>query len=85
MVLHECYVNDLHTTTCSGMLGHHTHEVLQSVHSSQKVGLVLKLDYKKAFDKVDLDFLEELLTKRGFCSTWIRMISQICLCKTQRH
>jgi hypothetical protein len=23
MVLHECYVNDLHTTTCSGMLGHH--------------------------------------------------------------
>jgi hypothetical protein len=24
MVLYECYVNDLHTTTCSGMLGHHT-------------------------------------------------------------
>jgi hypothetical protein len=24
MVPHECYVNDLHTTTCSGMLGHHT-------------------------------------------------------------
>jgi hypothetical protein len=23
MVLHECYVNDLHTTTCSSMLGHH--------------------------------------------------------------
>jgi hypothetical protein len=23
MVLHECYVNDLHTTICSGMLGHH--------------------------------------------------------------
>jgi hypothetical protein len=23
MVLHECYINDLHTTTCSGMLGHH--------------------------------------------------------------
>jgi hypothetical protein len=28
MVLHECYVNDLHTTTCSGMLGHHTHHGL---------------------------------------------------------
>jgi hypothetical protein len=24
IVLHECYVNDLHTTTCSGMLGHHS-------------------------------------------------------------
>jgi hypothetical protein len=23
LVLHECYINDLHTTTCSGMLGHH--------------------------------------------------------------
>jgi hypothetical protein len=23
LVLHECYVNDLYTTTCSGMLGHH--------------------------------------------------------------
>jgi hypothetical protein len=24
MVLHECYINDLHTTTCSCMLGHHS-------------------------------------------------------------
>jgi hypothetical protein len=24
LVLHECYVNDLYTTTCSGILGHHT-------------------------------------------------------------
>jgi hypothetical protein len=23
LVLHECYVNNLYTTTCSGMLGHH--------------------------------------------------------------
>jgi hypothetical protein len=23
LVLHVCYVNDLYTTTCSGMLGHH--------------------------------------------------------------
>jgi hypothetical protein len=29
MVLHECYVNDLHTTTCSGMLGHHTSLTVQ--------------------------------------------------------
>ena len=42
------------------------HEVLHSVHSSNKKGLVLKLDYEKAFDKVDLDFLAELLQARGF-------------------
>jgi hypothetical protein len=29
MVLHECYINDLHTTTCSGMLGHHNSQVLE--------------------------------------------------------
>jgi hypothetical protein len=26
LVLYECYVNDLYTTTCSGMLGHHNKE-----------------------------------------------------------
>jgi hypothetical protein len=26
-VLHECYVNDLYTTTCSGMLGHHNRAI----------------------------------------------------------
>jgi hypothetical protein len=24
LALHECYVNDLHTRTCNGMLGHHS-------------------------------------------------------------
>jgi hypothetical protein len=28
MVLHECYVNDLHTTTCCGMLGHHNRRLI---------------------------------------------------------
>jgi hypothetical protein len=27
MVLHECYVNDLHTIICSGMLGHHRRRI----------------------------------------------------------
>ena len=28
---------------------------------------MLKLDYEKGFDKVGLDFLDDLLLKRGFC------------------
>jgi hypothetical protein len=28
LVLHECYVNDLYTTTCSGMLDHHIRAIL---------------------------------------------------------
>ena len=42
------------------------HEVLHSVHSSKKSGLVLKLNYEKAFDFVNLDFLEELLQCKAF-------------------
>jgi hypothetical protein len=33
--------------------------------------------YEKAFDKVDLDFLAELLDKRGFGKNFQRMIKQI--------
>ena len=32
------------------------HEVLHSIHSSKREGLVLKIDYEKAFDKVNLEF-----------------------------
>jgi hypothetical protein len=26
MEFHKCYINELHTTTCSGMLGHRTNK-----------------------------------------------------------
>jgi hypothetical protein len=32
MVLCECYVNDLYTTTCSGVLDHHTRVAPESLH-----------------------------------------------------
>ena len=54
-----------------------THEVLHSVHSSKRQGLVLKLDYEKAFDKVNVEFLEELLRKRGFGDKWVHWILQV--------
>ena len=53
------------------------HEVLHSVHSGGDKGLVLKLDYEKAFDKVDLDFLMKLLELRGFGGKWTSWIQQL--------
>lgn len=50
------------------------HEVPHSVRARQEQGLVLKLDYEKAFDFVDLDFLIELLSLRGFGKKWISWI-----------
>jgi hypothetical protein len=32
---------------------------------------VLKLDYEKAYDKVNWDFLLDVLEKRGFGGRWI--------------
>jgi hypothetical protein len=44
------------------------HEVLHSVVHSKGKGAVLKLDYEKAFDMVNLGFLDKLLALRGFGS-----------------
>jgi hypothetical protein len=33
-------------------------------------GLVFKIDYEKAYEKVNLDILFEILELRGFCPIW---------------
>lgn len=53
------------------------HEVLHYVHSSKGQGLVLKSDYEKAFDKVNLEFLAELLRIRGLCDKWLSWIDHM--------
>lgn len=55
------------------------HELLHSIHSGGEPGLVLKLDYEKAYDKVNWSFLPDILQKRGFCSRWIRWIKMILM------
>lgn len=53
------------------------HEAIHEVHKSAKSGVVLKLDYEKAYDRVNWDFLVEMLTSRGFGSKWISWILSI--------
>lgn len=53
------------------------HEIVHSIHKENKKGIVLKLDYEKAYDRVDLDFLIEILDSRGFCPTWISWIQKL--------
>jgi hypothetical protein len=49
LVLHECYVNDLYTTTCSGMLGHHIYSWAK-VPLSDKQVLYAALDARLGFE-----------------------------------
>lgn len=53
------------------------HEIIHSVHSSGQKGLVFKIDYEKAYDKVCLDFLYEILSLRGFIDKWIGWIRKL--------
>jgi hypothetical protein len=42
------------------------HEVVQNINKRKEPAVILKLDYEKAYDRVNLDFLFEILTTRGF-------------------
>jgi hypothetical protein len=53
------------------------HEVLHSVHQGKERGLVLKLDYENAYDKVNWEFFIDVLQKRGFTNKWIGWIKDI--------
>ena len=37
--------------------------------------MALKLDMRKAYDKVEWKFLEQIMQKMGFASKWIQLIS----------
>jgi hypothetical protein len=55
------------------------HEVVHNLHSSKQPGVILKLDYEKAYDRVSWDFLHEVLESRGFCNKWLSWMK--CLIK----
>ena len=46
------------------------HEIVYEVHKQKQEGVVLKLDYEKAYDRVSWSFLEEMLETRGFGGRW---------------
>jgi hypothetical protein len=56
-----------------------THEVVHSLHKNKDPGIILKLDYEKAYDRVNIDFLFEILKIRGFSETWIDWIKMVVL------
>lgn len=53
------------------------HEIVHSLHKSQEKGVVLKLDYEKAYDRVSWDFMFEVLETREFSSKWTQWIRQL--------
>jgi hypothetical protein len=45
------------------------HEIVHNLHKTKKPGVIIKLDYEKTYDRVNLNFLFEILKSRGFGET----------------
>lgn len=53
------------------------HELVHSVHKSGEPGCVIKLDYDKAYDRVNWDFLFKILESRSFSPCWVKSIERV--------
>jgi len=52
------------------------HEVIHELKRTKRKGIILKIDFDKAYDKVRWDFLEEVLVGKGFPAKWINWVMQ---------
>jgi hypothetical protein len=46
------------------------HEIIHEVHSNKESGIILKLDYEKAYDSISWTFIDDMLSSRGFGAKW---------------
>jgi hypothetical protein len=53
------------------------HEILHDTRNKKKDGLILKLDFEKAYDKLNWDFLFDCLRQRGFGDKWCDWIKLV--------
>lgn len=61
-----------------------TREVLQHIKSKGKAAIFMKLDFAKAFDSIEWDFLYKVLEARGFPPRWIAWIKSLLNTATSR-
>jgi hypothetical protein len=53
------------------------HEIVHDVKVRKKDGVILKLDFEKAYDKISWEFLFEMLKQRGFCESWCKWMREV--------
>jgi hypothetical protein len=55
------------------------HEIIHDAVQKKESGLVFKLDYEKAYDRVDRGFLLKMLKQRGFSTKFLYTIQSLLL------
>jgi hypothetical protein len=53
------------------------HEILHELRGKKKKGIIMKLDFEKAYNKVQWLLLLEVLEKKNFPSRWIQRTKQV--------
>lgn len=53
------------------------HETIHELQKKKKNGVILKLDFEKAYDKVNWDFLQQTLKMKGFSPLWCKWIEAV--------
>jgi hypothetical protein len=51
------------------------HETVHELHSKKLNGVILKLDFEKAYNKVKWSFLQQTLRMKGFSDEWRALIN----------
>ena len=46
------------------------HETIHELHTRKQDGVIFKIDFEKAYDKVNWNFLQQTLRMKGFSQTW---------------
>jgi hypothetical protein len=55
------------------------HETLHKMRRKKKKGIVMKLDFEKAYDKVSWPFLMEVLERKNFPIKWNQWMQQVVI------
>ena len=55
-----------------------TNEMVDEKRRSGEEGVVLKIDFEKAYDHVDWGFLDHVLERKGFSTKWRSWMRSIC-------
>jgi retron-type reverse transcriptase len=53
------------------------HETIHELHRRKQNGVILKIDFKKAYDKIKWPFVRQVLEMKGFSNRWCKWIESI--------
>jgi hypothetical protein len=53
------------------------HEIIHDVVQNEQSGFIFKLDYENSYDKVDREFLVQMMENRGFSPKWVFIVRSL--------